>query len=101
MASRGSRPPGAPVTAGFGIENAMNNLTLSGQIGSRVPPGMSAPAKRPRPGLTLGGIVGSSSYISGGGAGGAGLGAGRPSIGPSDRRPQPSGTPFSNFRSIV
>ena len=66
----------------------------------RIPPGMSSSGKRPKPGLNLGGIVGTAA--GGGGMGGAGLGAGRPSNWvPANQRPQASATPFSNFRAIV
>jgi hypothetical protein len=60
--------------------------------------GMSS--RRPRPGFTLRDID-STILPSGGGASGAGLGAGRPSLPDPPRRPVNMGTPFANFSRIV
>lgn len=126
MASRGQRPPPTSTPASIrsgGIGSApgglntataaMSNLQLGGAKAARPPPGMSASARRAKPiGLTLDKLMGSSAPSgpppapslrgAGGGAGGAGLGPGRAlSIGTPPRRPQPAGTPFSNFSTIV
>lgn len=106
MASRGARPPGTPPGSGFTVETAataMNHLNIGGGLkAGRIPPGMSGSSRRPKPGLTLGSMGGAPGNLPGGGAGGAGLGAGRPSLaGTPGRKPQPSGTPFSNFSAIV
>jgi hypothetical protein len=127
MASRSQRPPPTSIPPGASRAGAigsapnalgsaaaaMGTLNLGSAKPPRPPPGMSASAKRAKPaGLTLDKIIGPPTPGSpptmlnlrgaGGGTGGAGLGPGRAlSIGSPPRRPQQSGTPFSNFSSIV
>lgn len=110
MASRSQQASAARTTSGppgtLGVDGAaasmmrMNLNSAPRGGGLRVPPGMSGSSRRPKPGLTLGGLMGNSG--PGGGAGGAGLGAGRPTLDDiPDKRPPPAGTPFANFRKIV
>jgi mitogen-activated protein kinase kinase len=59
-------------------------------------------SRRMRPALTLKDIDDFATDGLGGGASGAGLGAGRPSLANTPRRPSGSlGSPFSNFSKIV
>lgn len=108
------RPPPTTGAASFSIDSAAQALQRT-HIGEAAhplvhqpqsfPPSSSsprgrspAPPKRNRPGFTLSDIHGDV----GGGAIGAGLGAGRPSLAESPRRPSSTfDTPFANFNKIV
>jgi mitogen-activated protein kinase kinase len=71
--------------------------------GSASMPNSASPSmpggRRPKPGLKLSGILGTTA----GGAGGAGLAPGRPVDQAFPKRPPQGelGTPFANFRKIV
>lgn len=108
------RPPPSTGAASFSIDSATQALqrTHLGETAhplvhqpqsfpssSSSPRGRSpAPPKRNKPGFTLSDIHGDV----GGGAIGAGLGAGRPSLAESSRRPSSTfDTPFANFNKIV
>lgn len=94
-----SGPPGPAGVDGVGASMMRMNLGSPARGMMRGPPGMSGSARRPKPGLTLGSMMGGA---PGGGAGAAGLGAGRPTLNDiPDKRPPTAGTPFSNFRKIV
>lgn len=100
-----ARTPSGP-TGHSGVDGAAAsmmrmNMNSAPRGGMRVLPGMSGSSRRPKPGLTLGNMMGGGGG-PGGGAGGAGLGAGRPTLNDiPDKRPPTAGTPFANFRKIV
>lgn len=125
MANRGSpsSPAGQPATNSFGLDSAAAAFARVSLSESAGPAGASRAhsyplpssvvrgrggglaGKRPKPNFKLSDINGSGAAPSvGGGAAGAGLGAGRPSLAdPAVPRRPPSniGSPFSNFGKIV
>jgi mitogen-activated protein kinase kinase len=101
MANRG--PPNGAQTVD-NTTTAFKHASISDQRITTPSPPIPTTGRRPKPGLKLSSIFGDSAVV-GGGAAGAGLGAGRPSLVvdalTQKRPPHNFGTPFANFHKIV